>query len=121
MNAPSRYRSFDRNTWAGLRAATPLTLSEADVADLRGINDRLDLHEVEEVYLPLSRLLSLRVSASQELFRATDTFLGSPAVKVPYLLGVAGPVAISLASAGLRGPRVTYDRIPETVMAIATA
>ena len=47
MNAPSRYRSFDRNTWAGLRAATPLTLSEADVADLRGINDRLDLHEVE--------------------------------------------------------------------------
>ena len=94
MNAPSRYRSFDRNTWAGLRAATPLTLSEADVADLRGINDRLDLHEVEEVYLPLSRLLSLRVSASQELFRATDTFLGSPAVKVPYLLGVAGSVAV---------------------------
>ena len=95
MNAPSRYRSFDRNTWAGLRAATPLTLSEADVADLRGINDRLDLHEVEEVYLPLSRLLSLRVSASQELFRATDTFLGSPAVKVPYLLGVAGSVALA--------------------------
>ncbi len=94
MNPQSRYRSFDRDTWADLRASTPLTLSEDDVADLRGINDRLDLHEVEEVYLPVSRLLNLRVSASQALFRATNTFLGTPAVKVPYLLGVAGSVAV---------------------------
>lgn len=94
MNPQSRYRSFDRDTWAGLRASTPLTLSEADVADLRGINDRLDLHEVEEVYLPVSRLMNLRASAPQALFRATDTFLGAPAVKVPYLLGVAGSVAV---------------------------
>ncbi|MCB1029074.1 MAG: type I pantothenate kinase [Microthrixaceae bacterium] len=94
MNHQSRYRSFDRETWSGLRASTPLTLGEDDVADLRGINDRLDLREVEEVYLPVSRLLNLRVSASQALFRATDRFLGAPETKVPYLLGVAGSVAV---------------------------
>ncbi|MEZ5372362.1 MAG: type I pantothenate kinase [Microthrixaceae bacterium] len=94
INHQSRYRSFDRETWSGLRASTPLTLGEDDVADLRGINDRLDLREVEEVYLPVSRLLNLRVSASQALFRATDRFLGAPETKVPYLLGVAGSVAV---------------------------
>ena len=89
-----RYRYFDRSDWSGLRASTPLTLSAADVSDLRGINDRLDLHEVEEIYLPLSRLLNLHVSAAQGLFRATDTFLGRPEAKMPYVLGIAGSVAV---------------------------
>lgn len=90
----SPYIRFDRNGWAGLRAATPLTLSEEDVADLQGINERLSLDEVVDVYLPLSRLLNLYVAASQQLHQVTDTFLGQPAAKVPYVIGIAGSVAV---------------------------
>jgi len=90
----SPYITFDRETWAGLRAATPLTLSEDDVADLQGINERLSLDEVVEVYLPLSRLLNLYVAAAQQLHQVTDTFLGQPAAKVPYVIGIAGSVAV---------------------------
>lgn len=83
---------FPRDEWAGLRADTPLTLSEADLADLQGINERLSLEEVVEVYLPLSRLLSLYVAATQDLYRATRLFLGG--AKVPFVIGIAGSVAV---------------------------
>ncbi|HSK22224.1 MAG TPA: type I pantothenate kinase [Egicoccus sp.] len=86
--------TLQRREWAALRSATPLTLSEADLAQLRGINDRVSLDEVAEVYLPLSRLLNLYVAATQELHRATDTFLGSLAAKVPFVIGIAGSVAV---------------------------
>ena len=90
----SPYLRFSREEWARLRASTPLTLSEADLADLRGINERLDLEEVAEIYLPLSRLLNLHVAASQQLYRVTDTFLGKPTAKVPFVIGLAGSVAV---------------------------
>ena len=90
----SGYASFTRAEWAPLRAATPLTLSEADLAELRGLNEALSLDEVVEVYLPLSRLLNLHILASRELERVTDRFLGKPAAPRPYLLGVAGSVAV---------------------------
>jgi type I pantothenate kinase len=85
---------FNRDEWARLRASTPLTLDEADLDHLLGINERIDLDEVTAVYLPLSRLLNLYVAASQGLHRVTDTFLGSPAAKVPYVIAVAGSVAV---------------------------
>ncbi len=91
---PNPYLTFSRREWSALRAATPLTLTEDDVAELRGINVALSLTEVEEVYLPLSRLLNLYVRASQTLFSVTDTFLGKPTSPVPYLIGVAGSVAV---------------------------
>jgi type I pantothenate kinase len=90
----SPFITFDRDGWAALRAATPLTLSEDDVADLQGINERLSLDEVVDVYLPLSRLLNLYVAAAQQLHQVTDTFLGQPAAKVPYVIGIAGSVAV---------------------------
>lgn len=77
-----------------MRGATPLTLDENDLERLRGINVSLSLHEVEEVYLPLSRLLNLYVAASQELYRVSDVFLGRPASKVPYVIGIGGSVAV---------------------------
>jgi len=77
-----------------LRAATPLTLREPDLEALRGINDRIDLDEVAEVYLPLTRLLNLYVSATQNLQKVSATFLGTMAPKVPYVIGVAGSVAV---------------------------
>jgi type I pantothenate kinase len=85
---------LERAAWAELAPTTPLTLTEPDLAEMRGINDRISLTEVAEVHLPLSRLLNLYVAATQELHRATDTFLGSLAAKVPFVIGIAGSVAV---------------------------
>ena len=89
-----RYLRFDRHDWAELRAQTPLTLHERDLEALRGINDRIDLEEVVAVYLPLTRLLNLYVSATQSLHRVSATFLGAIAPKMPYVIGIAGSVAV---------------------------
>jgi type I pantothenate kinase len=89
----SPFRRFSRAEWAALRADTPMTLSQADLDQLRGLNDKIDLAEVEAIYLPLSRLLNLYVGATQELFRATYRFLRVEAPKVPYVIGMAGSVA----------------------------
>jgi type I pantothenate kinase len=90
----SPFRRFDREEWSKLRADTAMTLTQADLDELRGVNDRIDLNEVEAIYLPLSRLLNLYVAATQKLFRATNSFLHSEDRKVPYIIGVAGSVAV---------------------------
>jgi type I pantothenate kinase len=94
QEAYSPYVHFTRDEWARLRAATPLTLDDADLDALRGINERISLEEVADVYLPLSRLLNLYVVATQGLHTAADTFLGKPAARVPYVVGIAGSVAV---------------------------
>jgi type I pantothenate kinase len=90
----SPYHVFSRAEWATLRADTPMTLTAAELDGLRALNDPVSIAEVEEIYLPLSRLLSLYVEATQGLFRATQSFLGTRGGKVPYLIGVAGSVAV---------------------------
>jgi type I pantothenate kinase len=90
----SPYRIFPRSEWASLRADTPMTLTAGEVARLRSLNDRLDMAEVEEIYLPISRLLSLYVTATQRLFRSQQHFLGTEDAKMPYVIGVAGSVAV---------------------------
>jgi type I pantothenate kinase len=90
----SPYRIFSRADWATLRADTPMTLSADEVARLRSLHDRLDMKEVEEIYLPLSRLLSLYVAATQRLFIVQQHFLGTADAKVPYIVGVGGSVAV---------------------------
>jgi type I pantothenate kinase len=90
----SPYRSFSRAEWAALREDTPMTLTSEEVTRLRSLHDRLDIKEVEEIYLPLSRLLSLYVNATQRLFRAQERFLGTEDVKMPFIIGVAGSVAV---------------------------
>jgi type I pantothenate kinase len=90
----SPYRVFTRATWAQLREDTPMTLTPDEVTKLRSLHDRLDMREVEEIYLPLSRLLSLYVAATQRLFRAQQKFLGTEDSKMPYIIGVAGSVAV---------------------------
>jgi type I pantothenate kinase len=90
----SPYRTFSRAEWASLRSDTPMTLTAGEVARLRSLNDRLDLAEVEDIYLPLSRLLSLYVAATQRLFRAQQGFLGTEDAKMPYVIGVGGSVAV---------------------------
>jgi type I pantothenate kinase len=90
----SPYLEFARTEWAKLRAGTPLPLSEEELESLRGINESISLTEVEDIYLPLSRLLNLYVAGTQDLYRATAAFLGSLAPKVPYVIGIAGSVAV---------------------------
>ena len=90
----SRYARFGRKEWAELRASTPLVLGEEDLAALHGINEKVSLGEVEEVYLPLSRLLNLHVGATQRLHGTTAAFLGRPGPSAPYVIGVAGSVAV---------------------------
>lgn len=90
----SRYNTFTRAEWAPLRASTPLPLNERDLEQLHGINEQVSMEEVEEVYLPLSRLLNLYVDATKSLYDVTSEFLGSGAAKVPYMIGIAGSVAV---------------------------
>ncbi len=90
----SPYRVFPRAEWASLREDTPMTLTPEEVSRLRSLNDRLDMSEVEEIYLPLSRLLSLYVAATQRLFRAQQRFLGTEDSTMPYVIGVGGSVAV---------------------------
>jgi type I pantothenate kinase len=90
----SPYRVFSREEWAERREDTPMTLTPEEVTRVRSLHDRLDMKEVEEIYLPLSRLLSLYVAGTQRLFRAQQNFLGTEDAKVPYIIGVAGSVAV---------------------------
>jgi type I pantothenate kinase len=94
MAEASPYQTFTRAEWSRLRGETPMTLDSDDIADLSGITERLSLREVEEVYLPLSRLLNLHIAAIQELHRVTSRFLGTLAPKVPYVIAIAGSVSV---------------------------
>ena len=90
----SPYLDFSRQEWSRLRSATPLTLDDHDLDELRGVGEHMPLAEVTEVYLPLSRLLNLSVAASRDLFAVTNRFLGRDAERVPYIIGIAGSVAV---------------------------
>ena len=107
-NNSDRYLTFNREEWADLRAATPLTIRERDLEALRGINEKIDLDEVAAVYLPLTRLLNLYVSATQNLHKVSATFLGAMAPKVPYVIGIAGSVAVG---------KSTFARILQALLA----
>lgn len=103
----SPFRRFARDEWATLREDTPMTLTAADLDEVRSLNDKIDLNEVEAIYLPLSRLLNLYVQASQKLFHASNVFLHRTDLKVPYVIGVAGSVA---------GGKSTTARILKTLL-----
>jgi type I pantothenate kinase len=94
MSKYSPYIKFSRDSWRAFRKGTPMTLSEEDLRYVRGQLEAVSLLEVEEIYLPLSRLLNLYVAATQELYKVTGQFLGHPEPRVPYIIGVAGSVAV---------------------------
>lgn len=94
-NSLSPYRLFPREEWARLRADAPLTLNTDDLERLKSLNDPISIEEVVEIYLPLSRLLSFYVAATQGLFKATQRFLTAEReTKLPYIIGLAGSVAV---------------------------
>ena len=92
--AASRFVEFTRAEWSRLRASTPLPLTEPQLRGLVGLNEHVSLDEVSAIYLPLSRLLNLYVAGTQKLHESTATFLNSAAARVPYVIGVAGSVAV---------------------------
>ncbi|WP_342359896.1 type I pantothenate kinase [Terrarubrum flagellatum] len=94
-DALAPYRVFSRDEWARLRADTPMTLTAQEIVRLQSLNDPISLEEVAAIYLPMSRLLSLYVAATQGLFKATQRFLyAEEEAKVPYIIGLAGSVAV---------------------------
>jgi type I pantothenate kinase len=97
--ALSPYIDFSRAEWARLRAATPLPLSEPQLRGLVGLSERMSLDEVSEIYLPLSRLLNLFVAASRGLHEASSRFLGTESPRAPFVIGVAGSVAVGKSTA----------------------
>ena len=109
----SPYHRFTRDDWAALRADTPLTLTVEDLRKLRATNDPISIDEVVAIYLPLSRLLALYVAATQGLFKATQRFLGAEDGKVPYIIGVAGSVAVGKSTTA-RVLRALMSRWPNT-------
>ena len=109
----SPYRHFSRDEWAALRADTPLTLTLQDLVKLQSVNDPISIEEVVAIYLPLSRLLALYVAATQGLFKATQRFLGADDGKMPYIIGVAGSVAVGKSTTA-RVLRALLSRWPNT-------
>ncbi|MFD1332028.1 type I pantothenate kinase [Methylopila musalis] len=109
----SPYTTFSRESWARLRADTPLTLDPADLERLGSLNDPIDMTEVEQIYLPISRLLAFYVTARQQLFRATQRFLGHSETRVPYVIAVAGSVAVGKSTTA-RVLRALLARWPAT-------
>jgi type I pantothenate kinase len=109
----SPHRTFSRAEWARLRADMPLTLTAEEVVRLQSLNDPVSLDEVEAIYLPLSRLLTLYVAGTQGLFAATRTFLGDTGGKTPFIIGIAGSVAVGKSTTA-RLLRALLSRWPNT-------
>ena len=91
---PAPYRRFTKAEWSRFSAGEKMTLSEGDLERLRSLNDPISMEEAEEIYLPLSRLLSFYVEAVQRLHNVSSRFLGTGDEKVPFIIGVAGSVAV---------------------------
>jgi type I pantothenate kinase len=91
---PHLYDKFSREEWARLRANMPLEISDEDLNALRGLNDPVSLDEVEEIYLPLGRLLNIHMAMASGLVRVKDSFLGRPGYRPTYIIAVTGSVAV---------------------------
>lgn len=115
---PTAYLNFTRDEWVNFRDDTPLTLTEADLQALQGQNATVSLTEISDIYLPLSRLLSLYVTAMQSLHQVSQHFLGKPEPKVPYIIGVAGSVGVgkSMTSRVLKALLSRWPNHPHVVV-----
>lgn len=110
---PTPFVEISRREWAELAPATPLPLTEADIEGIRGLGDPLNLQEVDDVYRPLSRLLSIYAAGSRNLHRDTTDFLGERAATTPFVIGVAGSVAVGKSTVA-RLLKLLMARWPDT-------
>lgn len=94
ISSQSPYMLFNRNKWAALRQSEPMTLTQEELEELKGINEELSMEEVQDIYLPLTRLLSYYVNATKSRQAAMMEFLNEKALKIPFIIGVAGSVSV---------------------------
>ena len=115
---PTPFVEISRADWAELGNSTELPLTEAEIAQIRGLGDFLDIKEVREVYLPLSRFLNIYVSEYSKLHSATSEFLGERSAKVPFVIGLAGSVAVgkSTVSRLLRELLARWEGTPKVAL-----
>lgn len=115
---PTPFVEISRADWAALGNATELPLTEDEISQIRGLGDFLDLKEVREVYLPLSRFLNIYVSEFSKLHKATSDFLGERSAKVPFIVGIAGSVAVgkSTVSRLLRELLARWEGTPKVAL-----
>ncbi|TNY38771.1 type I pantothenate kinase [Thermomonospora catenispora] len=109
---PTPYTALSRAQWAALGADAPLPLTAEELDSLRGLRDPIDLTEVQEIYLPLSRLLHLHFMAEGRLRETVADFLGGAVDRVPFVVGVAGSVAVGKSTVS-RLLRTLLSRWPE--------
>jgi type I pantothenate kinase len=121
LSLATPYLQFDRAQWAALRDSVPLTLKETEIAKLKGINEDLSLEEVAQIYLPLSRLLNFYISSNLRRQAVLEQFLGTDGQKIPYVIGIAGSVAVGKSTTA-RVLQALLSRWPEhrTVELITT-
>jgi len=121
LSLATPYLQFDRAQWAALRDSVPLTLKEAEIVKLKGINEDLSLEEVAQIYLPLSRLLNFYISSNLRRQAVLEQFLGTDGQKIPYVIGIAGSVAVGKSTTA-RVLQALLSRWPEhrTVELITT-
>lgn len=94
ISSQSPYMLFNRDKWAALRQSEPMTLTQEELEELKGINEELSMEEVQDIYLPLTRLLSYYVNATKSRQAAMMEFLNEKALKIPFIIGVAGSVSV---------------------------
>jgi type I pantothenate kinase len=94
MDNVTPFTTFTRHEWAALRESYPMEITADEIEKLKGFNDVLNMDEVADIYLPLTRLIHLHTIASQELYRSRSIFLQKQEKKVPYIIGIAGSVAV---------------------------
>ena len=92
--ALSPFVEISRSDWADLAKVSELPLTQVEIEKIRGLGDFLDLAEVSDIYLPLSQLLNLYVSETQDLHKVTGKFLNKTSKRTPFIIGVAGSVAV---------------------------
>ncbi len=115
---PTPFVEISRADWAELGNNTELPLTEVEIAQIRGLGDFLDIKEVREVYLPLSRFLNIYVSEYSKLHKATSNFLGERSARVPFIIGIAGSVAVgkSTVSRLLRELLTRWEGTPKVAL-----
>ena len=105
------HQVFDAAKWAELRGKSELSLSDSDLVKLRGVNDEITVEEVSEIYVPAARLIALHLETSNSLHSASDDFLGVATAKVPFIVGIAGSVAVGK-STGARVLKQLLTQLP---------
>jgi type I pantothenate kinase len=90
----SPFVDFDRDSWSQLSDTSAVPLTAEELEELRSLGDPVDLDDVREVYLPVSRLLDLHVRATAGLLDAYRQFLRQDEQATPFVIGIAGSVSV---------------------------